>query len=872
MNGGCGNWRGQRSVGRSVRYGIVCVFSALALAFGVDASAQTRNDEIRVTILDVGYNSAYRNGTWVPVDVLVENERSDVSGYLEVRTYWGSNQTQSPVYRVPVESPQHSRKRFRVHCLLNDTLRVDATLYHRGRRVVEVPSWVNVTPIRPTDSLVLIMDEISGNFTFLYNVLQDASGERRVYRHELNTEELSDLPGYEPCYSAFDLIIMSEIDPGRISVRHRELLRDYVESGGVLVACIGESATAYRGSWVEELLGVRVGETQLVRETDYAPLVLPAGMADRANSSRQYSVVALEPAANDVVVKAEQLVLATMRRVGSGAAVAIAVDGPSKALQDTDGYRTLWRDLAAMRAARRDLNYGQAAQAVAQQLPWISGVRIQPKSTVMAYLGLYFVVGIVANWLFWNRLKRREMAWVCLVVISIGFTAYAVTFGTLGRAKNSELSYIDVVEIPLASDTANRHSLAGVLTAGTAYYSGALSSEYALATEATRLDAQAMYGGRARAEFSPFTFIEGSPARVEGMRVGASELRLLHIENQIPVTGGVEGDLVHDSTGLRGTLINRTGFAVPRATLYFRGKFYPLQSTGDGWTADLDSTELTSYTDPTFEQLLERLRGSSGFWNAYGDMNSENLHGRVVLALMLQPTQGGAPNLDPLLGPYVVGWATRPAEPSFHLDEPIPLRMQDTLVIADVAVRKEKSAANVAIELPIQATSLQDRGRGYGGRDRYMLPMGARTDVYINAPTRSADLAMSYGALTIEVIWEGPSRSMSLFVRDPSGGELEEVPGEQYAAPEYGSEVTRSVYTIEDWKARLMGMEGQLVVTLFAAPRRLEPDTRPESRSQAPAFQHYDQGTFSIRATVAEQPETETGGDWKSWPLSKPSS
>ena len=58
---------------------------------------------------------------------------------------------------------------------------------------------------------------------------------------------------------------------------------------------------------------------------------------------------------------------------------------------------------------------------MAQNLPRISGIVIHSKASVMAYLGLYFGVAIVANWLFFAWLKRREWAWVMLVVFAIGF-------------------------------------------------------------------------------------------------------------------------------------------------------------------------------------------------------------------------------------------------------------------------------------------------------------------------------------------------------------------------------------------------------------------------------------------------------------------
>lgn len=821
--------------------------SVVVLAAAVHAWGQVRDNDIRVTILDVGYNSAYRNGTWVPVDVLVENEREDITGYLEVRTLWNYTQVQSPVYRVPVESPLHSRKRIRVHCLLKDAARVEAALYQRGRRVGEVPTWVDVTPIRPTDSLVLVMDEISGNYSFLYNVLQDASGERRVYRHELGTEGLSNLPGYATCYDAFDLIIMSEIDPGRIGVRHRELLRNYVESGGVLVAGIGESANVYRNSWVEELLGVRIGESQVVRETDYAPHVLPAGMAERANESRQYSVPALEPVVEDVKVFGQELPLATMRRVGSGAVVALAVDGPSKALQDTQGYHHLWRNLAALRQSRRDLDVGPAAQAVEQQLPWISGVRIQPKSTVMAYLGLYVLVGIVGNWLFWNYLKRREMAWVCLVLISIGFTTYAVTFGTLGRAKNSEISFIDVLEIPQGADTADRYSLAGVLTAGTARYAGSLSSDYALATEAGRLGGVAIYSQGRPIEASPFTFIEDDPARIENMRVGASELRLLHLQDEVPVPGSIEGALIHDDSGLHGTLVNRTGMDLASPVLYYLGHFYPLGRTDDGWSVNFPPPALEAQADVGFENHWFDLNYTQP-WAGRGDGNIDSLRQRVMLLLMLQPTQGGQPTLDTQLGPFVMGWTTRALEPAFQLDEPIDVRMHETLVVTDVDVEHRGAAAEIPIPLHVQVTDV-----GYNRNpNSHQINAGTTIDAYISVPSSNADLASEFGPLRIEVQWYGDALPTKLYVRDLTSGKSVEVPK---TAPEQGSNV--DVYLLKDWQSYAKPQQGKVMVALLA----------PQGRDRVPV----SGGEFTMRASVTRRFTNNAEGDWKSWPLSKPS-
>ena len=150
---------------------------------------------------------------------------------------------------------------------------------------------------------------------------------------------------------------------------------------------------------------------------------------------------------------AADAVLATIRPVGSGHVATIAVDAAGKALHGTAGFTALWRNLIELREEAAEPNYEFASWQAANTLPSATGIRVYPRSSVLMYLGLYFAVGIVGNWIFWSLLKRREMAWVCLVFVSFGFTAYALVYGTAGRAKATEISQLEVLRLPLEAFT-----------------------------------------------------------------------------------------------------------------------------------------------------------------------------------------------------------------------------------------------------------------------------------------------------------------------------------------------------------------------------------------------------------------------------------
>jgi hypothetical protein len=65
----------------------------------LSAAREEKKEGVNVSV-SVNYGSAYRNDSWVPVDVLVNNYEYDISGHVEVRTVDMNGEVQSPIYRA----------------------------------------------------------------------------------------------------------------------------------------------------------------------------------------------------------------------------------------------------------------------------------------------------------------------------------------------------------------------------------------------------------------------------------------------------------------------------------------------------------------------------------------------------------------------------------------------------------------------------------------------------------------------------------------------------------------------------------------------------------------------------------------------------
>jgi len=572
-------------VGFSLLQAILFLTPLLAL---LPAAAQDDTpDETILIDLTINHGVAYREGTWVPVDVFINNTERDIEGFVEVTTYDFSSERLSPVYRVPALSPKGSRKHFRLYCKLQQASRVEVQLYHGNRAAVPVPTWVNVAPIERRDYLGLVLDNNHHDYGFLSSEQVIGKTEVRFHREGLNTDQLGLLADRLPCYTAFDLIVMGDIDPERIAPEHRALLQQYVELGGTLAISLGENAARYKGSWLEPLMGVVIGENTFTPEDTLASQAFGrAGVA-----KREGMVTALSPAGEKVQAIGSNFTLGALNPVGNGRVATFTIDTVSGLMHNDPDFLRVWNDLLSRSIMDRPLNLPAVIDAAVQRLPALAGVKLFPVSSVITYLLLYFFIAIVGNWFFWNWMKRREMAWVCLVFFSLAFTSYAMIFGTQGRARSTKLEQLEILEVSANSTRATLHGVTGLLAKGSGRFEGTLIHPQTLASDVVSTvytPDGVTFGSQSQ---SPFQFVQGEPGTVQNVAVGASEMRFLQTQAPLDLSGTLEADLEEADGKLRGTIQNKTGLLLGPAMLVYNGRGMALTLPDGAKNVDFDLKE-----------------------------------------------------------------------------------------------------------------------------------------------------------------------------------------------------------------------------------------------------------------------------------------
>ena len=682
------------------------------------AAQDATTDETILIDLTINHGMAYREGAWAPVDVFVNNTERDIEGFVEVSTFDFSNERQSPTYRLPAVSPKGSRKHFRLYCKLQGANRIEVQLYHGNRAAVPVPSWLNLTPIERKDYLGLILDDNHHDYGFLSSNGVIGKVDTRFHREGLTTEKLGFLADHLPCYTNFDLIVMGDIDPEAIAPEHRALLQQYVELGGTLAINLGQNANRYKGSWLEPLMGVSIGENAFTAEADLAT----RAFSGTATGPREGMVTALSPASDSVRPIGNNFAAGALNTLGTGRVATFTVDALSGLLQNDPNFLQEWNHLLAASIVDRPLNLPAVVDAATQRMPAIAGVRLLPISSVIAYLLLYFFVAIVGNWLFWNKMKRREMAWVCLVFFSLAFTSYAMIFGTQGRARSTQLEQLEVLELSANTPHATLHGITGLLAKGSGRFGGSLTHPQTLVSDAASsmnrmYNNPGMFGSQGQ---SPFQFVQGEPGTIKNVSVGASEMRFLQSQAPLELTGALVTDLVEADGKLSGTIQNNTGLPLKSAMLVYNGQGMALKLL-DTATTPID-INLKEYASSNFAALQlppgEAMTVPDGV-----EFQERGQFANFLSELPQWLLSGGGASPPPCL----VAWVGAPPMGSIDLGTRAQPHLGATLAVTWLEVKQGQSRdvveATVALSSPqlddYAYYAMQQYGEGYVSRPAF---------------------------------------------------------------------------------------------------------------------------------------------------------
>ena len=634
--------------------------SAMGLSFlqpPAAAAAQDSSSEVTLAVT-AGYDNYYKEGaSWIPVLVTAANDGSPIEGELRVVT--GGGASNRVVYSSPVSLPTQSNKRVPMYVYVQGiTDRLTVTLLDRQGNVVREAEG---TLDRLQDE-ALLYGVVSGEPTAL-DFLENVTGDRPEAAVALLGVE--DLPPVTAALNALDVLIMTNVDSGRLTSAQREALEGWVSTGGQLVVAGGPGWRQTTAA-LADLLPVTVTGSE---SRDDLPTLRALGR-DAFRDPGPYVVATGRLRDGSLLLYEDDLPLLARRPHGAGAVYYLALDPNLAPLLDWQGNARLWSEIAGRVAplpfwAKGARNSYSAAQAL-RSLP---SLRLPSGIGLFLFLLLYVVVVGPVNYLVLKRLGRREWAWITIPAIIVTFSMLAYLTGFRLRGNTVVLNQMSIAYGHVDGDQMRVNSLLGVYSPRRATYDVLLPDDVLIRP----FDRD--YGGMAGSG-NLRAIARGSDVVLDDVRVDVSGLETFVADSYRPapeVTGQATLRLMGGGAELEIAVQNNGSTALANTGFLYGNSFLPLGDLLPG-AARTTRTRLTGGQASAAASGVAPgapggfASGGSPFFAHYAEMlgaadysaNPETFPRYQLLESMVTYSGPGSPTHTPASAVTLMAWSEQP--------------------------------------------------------------------------------------------------------------------------------------------------------------------------------------------------------------------
>lgn len=559
-------------------------FLIAALSLGVIFSltwdigqAQSENNGI-VMEAEAAFQGVFKNGEWLPIWITLENSGPDRNAEARVRVTSGNGAVN---YAVPVPLPTGARKRVPLYVLPNSFSRelevqlvADGELL--GRTVLTVLPQMNISYVvgilAPERGAAALISGITLPGQFRPIVLVDLAAQ--------------DLPEKPEGLRSFDAILINDFDTSTLSQEQRNTLQDWVQSGGRLI--VGGGAGAQKSvSGLPEAL-VLITPADLIELEDVSALSTYAN-TETIRVPGPFLVAVGAQNAGAALVQQGEVPLLQEAQVGGGRVDYISLDLAGSPFDAWSGATEFWQTLLSPGAAypnwlapdvpQRQMIADQMNYALsslpALDLPSVRGLAI--------LLAIYVLLVGPVNYLVLRSIKRLQLAWITIPVLTVLFSAGTFAIGFALRGNDVILNKIAMIEIQ-PDGSGKAATFFGLFSPAQRAYEVQVPGSGLLSAINTYYDPWT--GGPVAP--GEITFVQGDPALVQGLSVNQWSMQAFQSESTWSDFGRVTADLEVSQDGLTGQVTNNTRQTLKDAILILGMRFARIGDLAPGETQQVE--------------------------------------------------------------------------------------------------------------------------------------------------------------------------------------------------------------------------------------------------------------------------------------------
>lgn len=506
---------------------IVVGLGPLALA-GAAAGTLTMNARILL-------QGHARAGSWAAIEVDLQNDGPSIQGELRVD---GGSQSNAR-YAMAVDMPTGSRKTYVLHAqppAFGRNVKVDLVANGQVVDSVTVAYLVHES----TQLVIGVLAERPAGVVSQINLPNSPMGVAPT----VVPLTVADLPGRVEGWGTLDRLVWQDVDSNQLSNEQVGALRRWLAAGGRLVIVGGSAGLGTLSALPDDILPYRPTAT-----VDLDPVLLTTLLGPLPDGATEMPAMAGALARGRALATSGDRVVAAELGYGSGRITLLGFDPTTKWLAESKNVATLWRSLLPDRTGDGALllDDSQLVQAV-YQLPALA---LPPTSGLLAIIAAYILIIGPINYLVLKRIDRRELAWITMPVLVLGFAAAAFGYGAFLRGTDVVVNEVAIVRGAPDATEATAQVYFGIFSPTRTTYQVVVPQGALLAAPIT---GDPFGQGTTTLDILQGTGAE-QPSAVRNLSVGTGSIRI--VRAQLPVTAPrmrVELKLVNGT--LQGTFEN----------------------------------------------------------------------------------------------------------------------------------------------------------------------------------------------------------------------------------------------------------------------------------------------------------------------------
>ena len=575
----------------SARHGwrwLLPLFLILSLLLVPTVQAQDDDEDVAAPAgLEIdargGFDGFYKRDQWVPITIELSNDGPAIDGVL--RAVVGRPNEEQVVYETPIALPTQSQKRVTTFVYFPDFSTSLNVVLREGNETIAQSRITDLSQVAPDAMLYGILSDEPGELEFLERVTGDRQSAQVAFL------ELADLPDSASGWRALDVLVLNDVDTGRMSDVQKTALEAWVNGGGQLVVTGG-------ASWQQNSVGVQgLLPVRLTGSESFADLPgLSSDFGEVYRDDGPYVVTTSTLQDGQILYAEGSTPILAQRNLGRGNVFFLALDPKTAPLRDWDANEAFWEVIV------RD----------SQQLPfWATGVKesflirdavrnlsalaLPSAWLLLCFLSLYVLAIGPINYFVLKRMGRRELAWVTIPALIIIFSLGSILTGFRTRGNEVIMNQLSVVHGQIDGDLASTQSTLGLYSPRRATY------DLTLPPEALVRPLQDDFGGGNNANFDTIersTNVTVTDVRVD---VSATETFVIDTFQPLPNISG-EVTLRVDSSGasLEIAVTNNSDITLENPAIVFGNELIDLDDLEPGDSATVTTIlNENSAQDPT---------------------------------------------------------------------------------------------------------------------------------------------------------------------------------------------------------------------------------------------------------------------------------